>query len=88
MQLFLHAIFNEPLPAAILHEIRAQGYDGIRIDAQDLDAAGSGRPFREGKGCARPVGAGRARCKGRRGCSDDRQRRRGDCIILLRPGGR
>ena len=39
MKLLLHAVFNEALPGYLLHEIKAQGYDGIRIDAQNCGAA-------------------------------------------------
>lgn len=34
MRRLLHAVFNEPLPQATFDEVRAFGFDGVRIDAQ------------------------------------------------------
>jgi len=39
MRRLLQAVFNEPIPIALCHEIRDLGFDGVRIDAQRVQSA-------------------------------------------------
>ena len=37
MRRLLHAIFNEPIPLDVCVQIREHGFDGVRIDAQQIE---------------------------------------------------